>query len=132
MSTGDIENQNDILKDRVRELENVMMPPPLFSSPIATIQPLRSFEGILESSSRLKGTSNLRSSITRYVGENIQKRISLILETWKLETLFVSLGSRMKIFRKHLQAYLEDDEEFYKGGISTFVAKVSGLNDFQR
>jgi hypothetical protein len=37
ISIGDIENENAILKDRVRELENALVPPPLFSSPIATI-----------------------------------------------------------------------------------------------
>jgi hypothetical protein len=131
MSIGDIENENSILKDRVRELENALMPPPLFSSPIATIQPLRSLEGRPESSSRLKGTSSLLAAIRRYVGENIQKRMSLILETWELATSFVSLGSRMTNFRQYLQADLENDEEFYKGAISTFVAKVSGLSEFR-
>jgi hypothetical protein len=100
MSIGDIENENAILKDRVRELENSLMPPPLFSSPIATIQPLRTLEGRPESSSRLKGTSSFLVSIRRYVGENIQKRMSLILETWELATNFVSLGSRMTHFRQ--------------------------------
>jgi len=35
-------------------------------------------------------------------------------------------------FRKYLQEDLENNEEFYKGAISTFVAKVSGLIEFQR
>jgi hypothetical protein len=89
-------------------------------------------EGRPESSSRLKGTSSLLVSIRRYVRENIQKRMSLILETWELATSFVSLGSRMTNFRQYLQVDLENDEEFYKGAISTFVAKVSSLSEFQR
>jgi len=35
----------------------------------------------------------------------------------------------MKNFRKYLQADLENDE-YYKGAISTFVAKVSSLSEF--
>jgi hypothetical protein len=31
MSIGDIENENAILKGRVRELENSLMPPPFFA-----------------------------------------------------------------------------------------------------
>jgi hypothetical protein len=131
-SIGDIENENAILKDRVRELENALMPPPLFSSPITTIQPLKTLEGRPESSSRLKGTSSLLAAIRRYVGDNIQKRMSLILETWELATNFVSLGSRMTHFRQYLQADLENDEEFYKGVISTFSARVSSLSEFRK
>jgi hypothetical protein len=38
----------------------------------------------------------------------------------------------MTHFRQYLQAYLEKNEEFYKGTISTFSTKVSGLSEFQR
>jgi hypothetical protein len=132
MSIGDIKNENAILKYRVRVLEKNFMPQPLFASPIATIQPLRSLQGRLESSSRLEGTSSFLTAIKRYVSENIQKRMSLIVETWELTTSFVSLGLRLTNFRQYLQANLKNDEEFYKGAISTFVAKVSGLREFQR
>jgi len=81
MSIGYIENENVLLKDRVRALENDLMPPPLFVSPVATIQPLRTLERRPESSSRLKGTSSFLIAIRRYVSENIQKRMSLILKT---------------------------------------------------
>ena len=127
-SIGYIENENEIWKYRVRELENSFTPAPLFSNPITTIKPLKTLEGILESSSRLKGTSCLLVTIKRYVGENIQKWISLILETWDMETNFVSLGSRMAHYRQYLQADLENDEDFYKGDIPTFSATISILS----
>jgi hypothetical protein len=56
--------------------------------------------------------------------------MTLILETWELATSFVSLGSRMTNFRQYLQVDLENDEEFYKGVVSTFVAKVSSVSEF--
>jgi hypothetical protein len=131
ISIGDIENKNRILKDKFIELENTWMAQPLFASPIATIQPLRSLEGRPKSSSRLKGASSLLVSIRRHVSENIQKIMTLILKTWELATIFVSLGSRMTNFGQYIQADLENDEEFYKWVISTFVANVSSLSKFQ-
>jgi hypothetical protein len=107
------------------------MAPPLFYSPIATIQPLISLEGRPKSSSILKGATSLLVSIRRYVSENIQKIMAFILKTWELETSFVSLSSRMTNSRKYIQADLENDEEFYKGVISTFVAIFLGISKFQ-
>jgi hypothetical protein len=49
-----------------------------------------------------------------------------------LEISFVSLGWRMTNLMQYLQEDLEIDEEFYKGAISSFVAKVSGLSEFKR
>jgi hypothetical protein len=111
MSIRDIENKNAILKYRVRELEISLVPPPLFAIPITTIHwALRMLEGRPESNSILKVTSSFLASIRRYVSENIQKRMSLILETWELTTSFVSIGSRMKNFKQYLQEDLENDE----------------------
>jgi hypothetical protein len=92
--------------------------------------PLRSLEGRPKSNSKLKGTSSLLATIMRYAGENIPKRMYLIHETCELTTNIVCLGSRMTNFRKYLQVDLENDEEFYKGVISTFAAKVSSLSEF--
>jgi hypothetical protein len=57
--------------------------------------------------------------------------MSLILETWELANNFVSLGSRMTNFRQYLQDDLENDEELYKGVVSTFVAKVSSVSELR-
>jgi hypothetical protein len=49
------------------------MPPPIFTSPISIVQPQRNFDGTLESSSKLRGTSSLLDVVRRHVGENIKK-----------------------------------------------------------
>jgi hypothetical protein len=89
---GDMEKKNAIRKGKIKELESVAMPPPLFSSPISIIQPWKCLEGRLEYSSKLKGKSSLLPAIRIYVIENIQKRMHLILDKWELTTSFVSLG----------------------------------------
>jgi hypothetical protein len=132
MSVDEMENENANLKERVKELENALMPPPIFSSPIATMQPWKSFDRTPESSSRLRGTSSLLVAVRRYVGENIKKRMSLVLETWELANNFISLGSRMTNLRQYLQVDLENDEEFYKGVVTTFVMKVSNMSELKR
>jgi hypothetical protein len=42
MPVDEIENENANLKERVKELENALMTPPIFSSLIDTIHPWRS------------------------------------------------------------------------------------------
>jgi hypothetical protein len=76
-SIGDIQNENSILKYRVRELEISLMPPPMFVSTITTIYPLNTLEARPESRSILKGTSIFLVATRRYVGDNIQKRMYL-------------------------------------------------------
>jgi hypothetical protein len=58
--------------------------------------------------------------------------MSLNLETWDLTNKFVSLGSRIQNTRDDLQAYITNDEEFYKNALSTFVIKISGMTEYQR
>jgi len=45
MSDGEMENENSTLKERIKELEDALMPPPIFSSPITTIQPWKCLDG---------------------------------------------------------------------------------------
>jgi hypothetical protein len=49
-----------------------------------------------------------------------------------LENNFVSLGSRITNFKQYLQVDIENDEELYKGVVSTFFAKVSSVSELQR
>jgi hypothetical protein len=132
MSVGEMENENVILKERIRELENALMPPPIFSNPIATMHPWESFYGMTKSSSRLRGTLSLLIIFKRYVEENIKTIMSLILEARESKNNFVCLGSRITNFRQYLQADLENDEELCKGVVSTFIAKVSSVSELQR
>jgi hypothetical protein len=131
MSVGEMENENATFKEIIKELVSALMSPPIFVSPIATMHPLKSLNGTSKSSSRLRGTSSLLTVVRRYVRENIKKRMSLILHTWELVNSFVSLGSRIINLRQYLEADLENEEELYKGVISTFVVKVSIMNEFK-
>jgi hypothetical protein len=45
---------------------------------------------------------------------------------------FISLGSRITNLRQYLQDDLENDEEFYKGVVTTFVMKVSNMSELKR
>jgi hypothetical protein len=131
MLVGDMEYENSILKERIKELENTLIPPPIFASLIATDQPWRNYDGTQESSSKFKGTSSLLIVVRRYFGENIKKRMSLILEAWELDNSYVSLGLRTTNLRQYLQADLENDEELFRGVVSTFVIKVSNMNELK-
>jgi hypothetical protein len=67
-----------------------------------------------ESSSKLKGTSSLLVSVRKFVGENIKKRMSLILEAWDTGSNIVSFGSKLNSFREYVQVDLNNEEGFYK------------------
>jgi hypothetical protein len=73
-SIDDIEKENLILKEKVKELEKYFLPRPLFIEPITVIQPLCSLEDVPETSSRLKGSSSLLMVVRKYIGDSIKKR----------------------------------------------------------
>jgi hypothetical protein len=68
VSVDEIEAKNARLKKMIKELECALMSPPIFLSPIATIQPGRNPNGTPKS--KLKGTSSLLVVVRRFVGEN--------------------------------------------------------------
>jgi hypothetical protein len=131
-SINEIEIENQILKEKIRELENALLLKPLFVEPIATIQPLNTLEDIPEYSSRIRGASKLLITIRQYIGENIKKRISLIFEIWELGTSSTILSSRITNFKEYLQKDLDNDEKFYQEVVGTFSTKISNMNDMQR
>jgi hypothetical protein len=109
-----MEDENAILKESVRELECTLMPPPIFVSLLVVIQPGRNLDETPESRSKLKGTSILLVAIRKFVGENIKKRMSLILEAWDTWRNIVSFGSKLNSFKEYVQADLNNEEYFYK------------------
>jgi hypothetical protein len=131
MFVDDMESENATLKDSIRELEISLVAPPIFTSPIATIQPWKTLDGTPNFSSKLRGTSILLDVVKRYVGKNIEKKMSLILETWKLVNSFISLALKMMNLKQFLQLDLENDEEFYKGEITTFFINVSNMSELK-
>jgi hypothetical protein len=133
MFVDDMESENSTLKDRIRELEISLMALPIFASPIATIQPWKTLDRTPNFSSKLRGTSILLDVVKRYVGKNIEKKMSLILETWELVNSFISLALKMMNLKQFLQLDLENDEEFYKGEITTFFfINVSNMSELKR
>jgi hypothetical protein len=59
MSIDEMENENLTLKERIKELENVLIPPPILSNPITKMKPWKSSNGTPKSSSILRGTLSL-------------------------------------------------------------------------
>jgi len=76
ISVGEMESENATLKDMIRELEIALTPQPIFASPIATMKLWKNLDETKESISKLRGTSMLLAAVIRYVGENIEKRMS--------------------------------------------------------
>jgi hypothetical protein len=58
-----------ILKVIVKELQESLLPRPLFVEPIATIQTLCSLEDVLETNTKMKGSSSLLMAIKIYILE---------------------------------------------------------------
>jgi hypothetical protein len=125
VSIDDMEAENARLKERVKELEYTLMPPPILASPLETIQPRTS-------DLKLKGISSLLVAVRKFVEENIKKRMSLILEAWDIGSNIVSFGSKLNSFRDFLQSDFKNEEGFYKDVVTTFILKVSNMTDLKR
>jgi hypothetical protein len=59
ISIAHMEEENAQLKERIKELEETLMPPPILDSPIAMIRPGKGLQENPEPSARVKGISNL-------------------------------------------------------------------------
>ena len=70
-SIGGLEVENTKLKERVKELEEALMPLPVLSSPLAIIGPTTP-------AAKLKGSSSMLTPSKGYVEKNIKKRMELI------------------------------------------------------
>jgi hypothetical protein len=127
-----MEEENLRLKERVKELEETLMPPPILATPVAMIQPDITLQGTPESNMRVKGISSLIIATRHFVEKNIKKRMSLILDLWDLEKKNSSLGLRIQNTKEYLNAYLKNDEGFFTDGVAMFVEKVSAMTDHRR
>jgi hypothetical protein len=128
-SINDQQKENLVLNKRTKELEDALLPQPLFIEPIYVIKPLNVLEDTPKSGSRLKGASSLLTDIRKYVCYNMKKRATLILDIWELATSSTTLSTRILNFKEYLQKDLENDENFYKEYINTFFAEISSMND---
>jgi hypothetical protein len=86
-SIGGTEAENARLKDWFKELEEALIPMPLFASPLAIAMPSTP-------TAKLKGSSSLLASCRGYVENNIKKRMELISESWETSQTMSSIGTR--------------------------------------
>jgi hypothetical protein len=92
ISIDDMEVENERIKNKVRKLENDLMPPLNFAKPLASVQPMMNLEVLLKSSSKWKGTPNLHVVVRKFVEENIKKRMSLFLEACNISNNIMNFG----------------------------------------
>jgi hypothetical protein len=124
-SIGGLEEENMKLKERIKELEETLMPLPLLSSPLAIVGPTTP-------AAKLKGSSSLLTSGRSYVERNIKKRMTLITEAWEISKNISSFGSRVHAFHEYLQANLKIEEGFYLDVVVPFGIKVSNMIELRR
>jgi hypothetical protein len=100
-SIGGIEAENVRLKDRVKELEEALIPMPLLANPLEIAMPTTPV-------ANLKGSSSLLASCKGYVENNIKKRMELVTTACKTSQTIcktqtiTSLGTGARSFLKHL------------------------------
>jgi hypothetical protein len=70
-SIGGLEAKNTKLKERIKELEDALMPLPILANPLSMVTPTTP-------ANKLKGSSSLLTMVRSYVKKNIKKRMSLI------------------------------------------------------
>jgi hypothetical protein len=121
-SIDGLEAENTKLKERIKELEDALMPLPLLASSLTIVTPTTP-------TSKLKESSSLLTSTISYVERNIKKRMELITEAW--EILIVSF-SRAHAFHEYLQADLKNEEGFYLDAVLPFGNKVSNKTKLRR
>jgi hypothetical protein len=119
-SIGGLEAENTKLKERIRELENALMPLPILASPLSMIKPTTP-------AIKLKGYPSLLIAVRSYVENNIRKRMSLITKAWEVSKNNVSFFSRAHAFHEYLQADLKNEEDFYIDVVLPFGIKVSNM-----
>jgi hypothetical protein len=113
------------LKERIKELEDTLMPLPLLTSPLTIVKPTTP-------ATKLKGYSSLLTSARSYVERNIKKRMELITEAWEISKNIVYFGSRVHVFLEYLQADLKNEESFYLDDVLAFGNKVSNMTELKR
>jgi hypothetical protein len=124
-SFGGLEEENIKFKERIKELEEALMPLPLMASPLTIVTPTTT-------ATKLKGSSSLLTSAKRYVERNIKKIMALITEAWEVLKNIISFGSRSHAFHEYLQDNLKNEEGFYLCVVIPFGKKVSDMTELRR
>jgi hypothetical protein len=119
---GGLEEENTKLKDRIKELEETLMPLPLLSIPLVIFGPTMP-------ATKLKESSSLLTSVRSYVENNIKKRMELITESWEISKNMISFGSRVHVIHDYLQDDLKNEIFFYLDVVVPFEVKVSNMTE---
>jgi hypothetical protein len=120
------------LKERIKELEETLMPPPILASPVAMIHPGKGLQENPKSSSRVKGISNLITATQYFVEQNIKKRMSLIMELWDMDKEFHFSWFKIQNTKEYLNSDLKNDEGFYTDGVVMFTTRVAAMTEQMR
>jgi len=124
-SIGGLEEENTKLKQRIKELEDALITPPLLASPLKIVRPTTPTD-------KLKGYSSLLILAKSYVERNIKKRMALITEAWEISKNMVSFGLRAHAFHEYLQADIKNEEDFYLDVMVPFGILVSNMTELKR
>jgi hypothetical protein len=109
----------------IKELEDAVMPLPLFTNPLTIVRPTTP-------AAKLKGPSSLLTSFRIYIEINIKKITTLITEACEVSKNIVYFGSRAHAFHEYLQANLKNEEVFYLDDVLPFGNKVSNMTELRR
>ena len=93
-SIGGIEAENAKPKDRLKELEEALIPMSLHVNALEIAMPSTP-------SVNLKSSSSLLASYRGYVENNIKKRMELVTKAWKTSQTINSLGTRAQSLLEH-------------------------------
>jgi len=85
-----------------------------------------------DTSSRVRNIAKLLSGIGNYVAKNINKRFNTILQLWEVAINLRNLSKSIYSLTDFLRQDLNNDEYFYKNAPSTFLVRVSDMNEFTR
>jgi hypothetical protein len=119
-SIGGLKEENTKLKERIRELEDALMPLPLLSSLLSIVKPTTPIV-------KLKGSSSLLTSTKSYVERTTKKRMTWITKAWEVSKNIIIFGSRAHAFHEYFQVDMKNEEGFYIDGVLPFGIKVSNM-----
>jgi hypothetical protein len=126
------EIENEILKKTIRELEDALNPKPLFAKPLVMMVLEEFPKETARSSSKVTKDAKLLVGVRRYVAKNIDKKLSIMWESWKIVFEAGAIDGRIHALKEYLQEALLNDEHFYKNAVSTFMVRISIMDDIVR
>jgi hypothetical protein len=119
-SIGGPEAKNTKLKERIKGLEDTLMPLRLLSSPLTIVGPTIP-------TNKLKGSLSLLTSYRSYVERNIKKIVALITEASETSKKLSSFGSKVHSFHRYLQVNLKNEECIYLDVVLPFGNRVLNM-----